>query len=77
MPNEIIFDSYLLPTAEDTFHYFHGAKCFCVLDLNLEHHQILLLAKSWQYTSCMTPFGANRNFHGKQSFKFINGQFTR
>ena len=60
MPNEkIIFDSYLLPTAEDTFHYFHGAKCFCVLDLNLEHHQILLLAKSWQCTSSMTPVGAN------------------
>jgi hypothetical protein len=78
MPNEkIIFDSYLLPTAKDTFHYFHGAKCFCVLDLNLEHHQILLLAKSWQYTSSMNPFGANRNFRGKQSFRFINGQSTR
>jgi hypothetical protein len=44
---------------------------------SVEHHQILLLAKNWHWTSSMTPFGTDRNFHEKQSFKFINGQFTR
>jgi hypothetical protein len=56
---------------------FPWGQCFCVLDLNLEPHQILLLAKSWQYTSSMALFGADRNFQWKQSFKFMNGQFTR
>lgn len=55
---------------------FPWNQCLCVPDLNLEPHQVLVLAKSWQYTS-MTLYGADRNFQGKQSFKFITGQFTR
>jgi hypothetical protein len=58
MLNEkVMFDSYPLPTVEDTFQYFHGANFLCVLDLNLEYHQILVLAKTWQHTSSITPFG--------------------
>jgi len=34
MPNEkVMFDSYLLRTREDTFHYFHGASVFVFLIL--------------------------------------------
>jgi hypothetical protein len=54
---KVVFDAFPMPTVENAFDHFGGAKIFSVLDLNSAYYQILLSAKSKKVTAICTPFG--------------------
>jgi hypothetical protein len=54
---KICFDAYPLPTLDQAFQCFAGAKIFSVVDLNSAYSQIPLTARSKRVTAFCTPFG--------------------
>jgi hypothetical protein len=54
---KICFDAYPLPTLDQAFQSFLGAKIFSVLDLKSAYFQIPLTANSRRVTAFCTPFG--------------------
>jgi hypothetical protein len=55
--SEVLFDSYPMPTIDQTLHQFGGASVFSVLDLNSAYYQIPLSERSRRVTAFCTPFG--------------------
>jgi len=55
--SKIVFDSYPLPTIDQTFEQLGGASVFSVLDLNSAYYQIPLSVQSRRVTAFCTPFG--------------------
>ena len=54
---KVVFDSYPMPTIEQTLDQFGGAVVFSVLDLNSAYYQIPLSERSRRITAFCTPFG--------------------
>jgi hypothetical protein len=54
---KIAFDAYPLPTLEQAFQHFAGAKVFSILDLNSAYYQVPLTKRSRKITAFCTPFG--------------------
>jgi hypothetical protein len=55
--SKIKFDCYPLPTIDEAFEEFAGAKVFSVSDLNSAYFQIPLSVRSRRVTAFCTPFG--------------------
>ena len=55
--SKILFDSYPMPTIDQSFEQFAGATIFSVLDLNSAYFQIPLTPSSRRVTAFCTPFG--------------------
>jgi len=55
--SKIVFDSYPMPTIEETLDQFANAAIFSVLDLNSAYYRIPLAANSRGVTVFCTPFG--------------------
>lgn len=55
--DKIIFDTFPLPTVENTFLHFQGARFFSVLDLNSAYYQLPLSKASSRVAAFITPFG--------------------
>jgi hypothetical protein len=53
----VVFDAFPMPSVEQVFANFQGAKVFSILDLNSAYYQIPLSAKSRKVTAFSTPFG--------------------
>jgi hypothetical protein len=55
--SKIVFDSHPMPTIEQGFEQFAGARIYSVLDLNSAHFQIPLSARSRRITAFVVHLG--------------------
>lgn len=54
---KVRFDAFPMPSVEQAFANFPGAKVFSILDLNSAYYQLPLSARSRKATAFSTPFG--------------------
>jgi len=55
--SKILFNSYFMPSVEQTFEQFSGAVVFSMFDLNSAYFQTPSTPRSRRVTAFCTPFG--------------------